>query len=259
MIKRFLLACFIVFTLCGCSSQTGCDNLQSIETCTRILFIGNSYTYVNDLPGTFVKLAQSGGHSVETGMVAEGGWTLTDHVASAATLDALNSAEWDYVVLQEQSLTPAVEQLRTSGMYPSARSLVQSIDQLGATPLFFLTWGYLNGSPDYGMPTYEEMQAQLIQGYLGIADELNTPVAPVGVAWSVARSQSSNLVLWQDDGSHPADQGTYLAACVFYAVIFRQSPEGLTYHGHVSKDIALILQTIATDTVLDDPGQWNLP
>jgi hypothetical protein len=67
------------------------------------------------------------------------------------------------------------------------------------------------------------------------------------------------LDLWQDDGGHPTEQGTYLAACVFYAVIFHQSPEGLTYLAHLPKEIAQFLQQIAANTVLNNPDQWNLP
>lgn len=59
------------------------------------------------------------------------------------------------------------------------------------------------------------MQAQLEDGYGQIAQELDAPVAPVGTAWSTALQANPRLSLWQDDGSHPSEQGTYLAACVF--------------------------------------------
>jgi hypothetical protein len=67
------------------------------------------------------------------------------------------------------------------------------------------------------------------------------------------------LDLWQEDGSHPNEKGTYLAACVFYATLYRQSPEGLGYTGSLSEDEALLLQKTAADTVLTEPLRWNLP
>jgi hypothetical protein len=103
------------------------------------------------------------------------------------------------------------------------------------------------------------MQFKLDIGYLGIAEELSVPVAPVGYAWLLARNQNPQLDLWQPDGSHPTEIGTYLAACVFYAVIFRQSPKGLTYLATLPTETAQFLQQIAATTVLDDPAQWNLP
>jgi hypothetical protein len=85
------------------------------------------------------------------------------------------------------------------------------------------------------------------------------PVAPVGYAWSAAYAQDPNLDLWQADGSHPTELGTYLAACVFYAAIFGRSPEGSSYVGGVPGDTARILQATAAHLVLDSPARWNLP
>jgi hypothetical protein len=58
------------------------------------------------------------------------------------------------------------------------------------------------------------------------------------------------LDLWQGDGSHPNSYGTYLAACVFYAVIFQESPEGFTYYAELTEEVANTLQTAAANTVL---------
>jgi len=258
MAKRFLIVCILVLASQGCALLPGCDGASAGDPCTRILFIGNSYTYVNDLPATFTQLASAGGHRVQTGMAAEGGWTLAQHAGSAATIDMLTHSAWDDVVLQEQSELPAVEPSRSSVMYPAARQLVALVRKAGATPIFFLTWGHRNGWPENGLPDYGSMQAQLDSGYLSIAGELGAPVAPVGVAWWTASRQAPLPDLWQSDGSHPTAQGTYLAACVFYALVFRQSPEGLGYLDDLPPDTAHALQSIAAHTVLDNPGQWNL-
>jgi hypothetical protein len=94
------------------------------------------------------------------------------------------------------------------------------------------------------------VQSQVNEGYRAIAEELDAPVAPVGSAWRSAATWHPELNLWQGDDSHPDKDGTYLAACVFYAVIFDESPEGLTYYAEVSEDTASTLQTIAANTVL---------
>ena len=138
-------------------------------------------------------------------------------------------------------------------MYPAARELVQKIRETGATPIFFITWAHRDGWPKNGMNDYETMQAQINYGYMEIAQELNAPVAPVGAAWSTVTSQYPELMLWQEDGSHPAEPGTYLAACVFYAVIFHESPNELRYHGGLSGENARIIQSVASSTVLNIP------
>jgi hypothetical protein len=256
--KRFILFLCFLPLICGCSPANKCGGGETAKTCPHILFIGNSYTYENDLPAMFADLAQAGGHAVETGMVAQGGASLADHAKSIDVRNKLEGSKWDFVVLQEQSEIPAVEQFRVQEMYPAARILVNKIKGAGGTPVFFAAWAHRSGLPNAGLLGYESMQVSIDDGYLRIARELNVAVAPVGYAWSAVRKQNPGLELWQPDGSHPSEQGTYLAACVFYAVIFRQSPQGLTFRAHVSMDTANLLQTIARDTVLTNPQQWNL-
>ena len=233
--------------------------MRSTNSCPWDLFICNSYTSTNDLSGMLAALARAGGHPIHTGMAAQGGWTLAEHLTSVQTLATLQSSKWNFVVLQEQSQIPAVEKARSQEMYPAARALVQKIRQTGAQPIFFLTWAHRDGWPENDLPVYESMQLQINQGYMAIANELITPVAPVGYAWLTAWLQDPQMNLWQADGSHPTELGTYLAACVFYAVIFRQSPENNSYQAHLPSATAHYLQSVAASTVLSDTAQWNLP
>ena len=142
--KRFLSFAILFLVLCSCSFIADCSDTQD-TSCTRVLFIGNSYTFVNDLPNTFAKLARSGGNKVEVGMSAQGGWALSDHVQSTETINLLNSKTRNFVVLQEQSQIPSIAQARTQSMYPAARELVRKIKDTRATPIFFVTRAYRGG------------------------------------------------------------------------------------------------------------------
>ena len=239
--------------------SAGCPDPQRSTSCTRILFIGNSYTTVNDLPSVFANLARSGGHRVETGTAAVDGWSLADHAGSSVTATTLASKNWDIVVLQEQSQIPSVEQFRQDQMYPAARRLIGSIRNTGARPLFYLTWARREGWPENAMPDYASMQAAIDEGYLAIARDQRVAVAPVGDGWATLVTHGTGAPLWQQDGSHPSEAGTYLAACVFYATIFRESPNGLGYHASLSADAAAIIQSVAAQTVLADPAKWPPP
>jgi hypothetical protein len=242
---------------CGSSgsinhSEAGCGRSKASSACL-VLFIGNSYTYVNDLPVMFARLANAGDHAVEAGMVAEGGASLADHAASLETGTALRSAKWNVVVLQEQSEIPSSGRLRQTLMYPAARQLVRMIREVGAQPMFYLTWAHRDGWPANGLFGYTSMQSAIDEGYSIIARELHVTVAPVGEAWSDALSREAHSGFWQTDGSHPTVKGTYLAACVFYATIFGQSPEGLRYHADLPDREAAELQVIASSAVLGSP------
>lgn len=75
----------------------------------------------------------------------------------------------------------------------------------------YMTWGRNND-------TYEGMQQQLTENYLEMADVLDAYCAPVGEAWRRVRRECPSLQLYNSDGSHPSPAGSYLAACVFYAI-----------------------------------------
>jgi hypothetical protein len=241
----------------GCAPLVSCDLTPA--ACTRVLFIGNSFTYTNDLPRMFVRLAAAGGHAAAVDMVAPGGWTLLQHAGSADTLEKIADSKWDDVVLQEQSLVPAVAQARDQQMAPAAAELVARIRAAGARPIFFMTWARRDGWPEQGFATYAAMQFEIERAYLSVAGVYRAPVAPVGAAWLAVRTDHPDLELWQADGSHPAPLGTYLAACVFYAVIYRDSPAGLSYVAGLPPEAAQVLQAAAATAVLSDPQKWDLP
>jgi hypothetical protein len=255
---RLLGAAAMVLAV-GCSGAAGptCGSGAASGNCTRVLFLGNSFTYVNDLPATFAQLAQSGGRPVQVAMVANGGETLAQHAASPDSLGKIASQGWTYVVLQEQSDTPDTAAGRAY-MYPAAQTLSGKAEAAGAVPMLFMTWAHKDGEPTAGMPTYESMQQQIDAAYIEIAQQLHVPVAPVGYTWYMVRHDHPEISMWQDDGIHPTQAGTYLAACVFYASIFRQSPEGLSFHGGVSDAQAQILQAEAGQHVLDLSAEWGL-
>lgn len=244
----------LTFPLTACAPRPGCSGAAD---CTRVLFVGNSYTFVNDLPTVFATLAASGGHDVDTGMDAQGGETLAQHAQDGNGLSQIDGGHWTYVVLQEQSEIPAIPSSRDASMYPAVRTLAARVRGAGAQPLLFLTWGHKAGEPDLGLRDFSAMQDALDDGYKRVAADQHTPIAPVGEAWFRLTQDEPGAALWQDDGSHPTAEGTYLAACVFYATIFHASPKGLTYHGDLSDDEAARVQQVAADTVLTDPARWS--
>ena len=193
----------------------------------RVLFIGNSYTYFNNLPEMFAKLAESGKRGpVDVEMVAPGGYRLKDHWEKGKAREVLHDGKWDYVVLQDQStlgVTYWVEGKAhvTSDVifHPYALMWAEEVRKAGATPTFFLTWA--------GKDTPEDQPA-LNDAYTRAAKESQSRVAPVGVAWQQVRQQNPALSLFYvGRGSHPSVEGSYLAACALYATIFESSPVGL--------------------------------
>src|SRR5215470_3806228 len=147
--KRSLTAIVLAFLFVGSWQVViARDRSSSVPCVTRVLFLGNSYTYFNDLPAIFSELAKAGHQcTVETRMVAPGGKTLKDHWESSASREALNSQAWDFVVLQDQS-TLGINfyfegQTRVGGdekFRPYAELWAREIRKHHAMPIFYLTW-----------------------------------------------------------------------------------------------------------------------
>jgi hypothetical protein len=201
--------------------------LSQHSTTTHVLFIGNSYTYFNNLPEVFALLAEGGHHGkVETAMVAPGGWRLKDHWEKGTARELLESKKWDFVVLQEQSTLgmnywiDGKSHVNSDAVFrPFAEKWSAAAHARGAVPVFFLTWAAKNAPEDQPALTY---------AYTRAAKDTGSVLAPVGMAWEALRRENPESGLfYEGHGSHPSPAGTYLAACVLYATLFHQSPIGL--------------------------------
>jgi hypothetical protein len=205
----------------------------------RILFIGNSYTYVNDLPKMLAELAKAGKQApIVSDRETPGGCTLEKHWKDEKAAKKIQAGPWDYVVLQEHSMRPLTDRRL---MFDYAVKLDGEIKKAKAKTLLYQTWARQN-TP--------EKQPELSKAYLDLGKELNADVVPVGMAWERALKEGPKLTLHSQDGSHPSKAGTYLAACVFYGVIYGKSPEGLPgASGGLSDEDARRLQIAAWKAV----------
>ena len=233
----------------------------------EVLFIGNSYTYVNDLPNLVKEIALSFGDTLIHDSSTPGGANFNGHSSSTQTLAKINQQQWDYVVLQAQSQELSFSPFQVaSDSYPYAEILVDSIfaNSSCTEPLFFMTWGRKYGDQSncqFYPPvcTYLGMQQRLRESYLDMTFTHNTSCSPVGMAWKKSIEIDSTLNLYSSDNSHPSIYGSYLAACTFYASIFKKSAVGSTYWPNaIDSASAYILQQIGSSTVLDSLGVWNV-
>ena len=232
-----------------------------------VLFIGNSYTYANNMPQMISEIALSFGDTLHYETSTPGGATFNIHSTSTTTLNKISQMSWDYVVLQAQSQEPSFSPNQVANdVYPYAQILIDSIESNSTCtePIFFMTWGRKYGDQQncqFYPPicTYTGMQQRLRESYLDMTFFHNASCAPVGISWEESISQDSMLNLFSADNSHPSIYGSYLAACTFYATIFKNSPIGSTYIPNgIDTSTAIFLQNIASNTVLDSLSIWNI-
>ena len=197
--RRFLALLFVALP----SASVHCA--EPPPRVVRVLFIGNSYTYANDLPGIVAQLLAPRGIRLEHESVTPGGAALEKQWQDGKAVGAIQKGKWDFVVLQEQSVRPFRDR---EAMFRAARSLHAEIAKAGAKTLLYETWA-AKAAPDE--------QAKLTDAYETLARELGATVVPAGEAWK--RAISDGLELHGPDGRHPSRLGSYLAACLFARVI----------------------------------------
>lgn len=228
------------------------------QTTKKVCFLGNSYTYVNDMPGIVQGIATADGNTLVKDQNTPGGYTLNGHSTNATSLAKISSDTWDYVVLQDQSQFPSFPYAQTSvDVFPKAIILSDSIRSANecAIPLFFNTWGREIGDPQWdSINTFEKMNNRLFYAYDRMATTNNGKLSPVGIGFRHVFDDASTLVthsdLYSSDGSHPSIHGSYLAACIFYNVIFEATPVGNMYLPvGVTNSQAFYLQEVAYHVV----------
>ena len=201
----------------------------------KVLFIGNSYTFFNNLPGAVAAMAASVGREVSFDTALVGGKDLQWHWEEGEGPQKITHDRFDVVVLQDHSL--GALQAREK-MFEHARKFDAAIKERGAQTVFFMTWARRHAP---------EAQAQIAEAYLTIAHELGARVAPVGTVWRSALQQRPGLVLHVEDGSHPNQKGSYLAACAFFATLLDASPVGLPAIVHADGQTVMELEQSEAD------------
>ncbi|MEU4195317.1 hypothetical protein AB0E69_25685 [Kribbella sp. NPDC026611] len=180
----------------------------------RILFIGNSFTARNNLPGLLKGLAGARGIDLEHKLIQAGGASLRQHLNAGKALSEIATGGYDTVVLQEQSTLPIKSPDR---FRESARDFDAAIKAAGTRTAFYETWARRNAP---------ETQQALTNAYGAAAVELGATLIPVGMVWKRFLAKYDVPVLHDDDNSHPALAGSYLAACVFLIALLDEDPVG---------------------------------
>lgn len=181
----------------------------------RILYVGNSFTSRNNLPGMLAVMASARGIEVEHRLISAGGASLRQHLNAGKALDEIAGGSYDVVVLQEQSTLPVKSPAR---MLDSVRDFHSAIEAAEARTALYLTWARRNAP---------ESQAALTAAYAAAAGETDALLVPVGLVWERFLAAYEEPVLHDADNSHPALAGSYLAACVFLVALLGEDPRGI--------------------------------
>ncbi len=182
----------------------------------RVLFIGNSLTYFNDMPLMVKAFADSAGApSTQVEVVAYPDFALEDHWSTGSARDALARQGWTHVVMQQG---PSALESSRQNLLQWTGTFAAEIRKAGGVPGMYMVWPSAERSFDFD---------RVSESYRLAAESVDGQLYPAGDAWRAAWQRQANLPLYGGDGFHPSALGSYLAALTIYAVIHERSPVGL--------------------------------
>jgi hypothetical protein len=221
----------VVVSLCASvtfSQQPSQANAQQLPRAELpVLFIGNSFTYFNNMPRLVEAISESvDGPRIKTEMVAIGGARLEDLWKQGSALAAIRKQHWDYVVMNEQSalgggkvngekrIGDPANFFKYAGMFDA------EIQKSGAKTVILMTWKDRDDS--------DRIQNDLNNAFLEFRKQMHGGVilVPLSAAWALTRKTAPEISLYFDDNHHPSKEGSYLEACTVYATLTGNSPAG---------------------------------
>lgn len=176
----------------------------------RVLFIGNSLTYANDLPAIVKAIAEHNKKKFTYKMIAFPNFSLEDHLNKGDAVKAIKENEWDFVVLQQGS--SALPESREN-LLEFTRRFAAEIKKTNAKPALFMVWTLENRKFDFD---------RVRESYSLAAKEAGGVFLPAGESWREAWKEKKELKLYSD-GLHPTPFGSYLAAAVIYQRLFDET------------------------------------
>ncbi len=214
--KKSMRSCYgklrIVVLLLGCMVVSAAflpvKRLSYATIPKRILFVGNSLTYTNDLPALVVAVAAKKGIAVETGMLAYPNYALPDHWEGGKLQQMLASGHFDFVVVQQG---PSSQEEGRQMLMEYGKKIKALCDQHQSKLAFYMVW-----------PAFSNYQMfdGVIKNYSDVASATNSILCPVGKVWKAHIDSSRDPSYYGPDMFHPSQKGSEVAAEVICRSLF---------------------------------------
>ena len=242
---RFASFAVLLLSLCAQSAEPAASSTAPKKL--TVLFIGNSLTSRNNLPGIVAAMAASQGRELAFTAQLVGGATLKKHWDDGKALAKIKEGHWDCVVLQDLSRESYVDR---DAMFKYGRLFDTEVRKAGSKTVLYMTWALENDSGKF---------PAIVEAYSALAKDIHAQRIPAGTAWHTVTAETPPAVqLYVADHKHPTPAGSYLTACVFYRALFGTPSAGLPNKiewktkllADLPQDQAAALQKIADTTDL---------
>jgi hypothetical protein len=254
------MLCAAVLVTLFMSAEVKAQENPMDPSSTSYLFIGNSFTYFNDMPKMFDAIATNAGKNVYVKSNTKGGANFEEHSQRPSVFTSINSHKWDNVILQGYSREFIHSAAHVdSATIPHLNKILDSIyaNNPCTNVYFYMTWGYEKGFGAYDYTAKFEGMADTIHGgYMRIADHYQLPVVPVGKVWKRVK-MGSRANLYIHDKFHPSKKGSYLAAATFFSAFYDEENRNYRPRG-ISKKMGKFISNQAYELVHENRDYYSL-
>ena len=236
----------------------------------KVLFLGNSLIFFNDMPQIFDSLATVAGKDVVVDSVTQGSCTMS--LLASETIDIgrqarnkLTAENWDFVIIEPSRRASPFENTVLEAEIEASKVLDNLAQEAGAKTLIYSVWGNDDGKTG----VYSQVGENSVQtGYHDITRKAHTnfmwefsrsvskenhgsKIVRSGFAFENIINDNPEINLYHTDYHHPSPEGSYLVACNFYNAIFEESCVGINYTFGLSSEVATTLQEQSDKAMID--------
>jgi len=239
IVVLLLLSCSSEHSPVPSSQQDNNTNDDDNSAIINILFIGNSLTIANGGIETHVQNFYNEGNPeviAYTQSASISGASLKEHLMAGLAEGAINSKEWDYIILQENGIVATINPEETLASILDFKELISS----SANVFLFMTWAY---------EEQPEMTEQLTSVYYEAASLTNYSVIPVGLGWRDFEAENNSISLLGSDGLHPSNYGTYFASAMIFNIISNQQVGQIPYNANLTSAEANYIKQAVSEAI----------
>ncbi|MCA0334617.1 MAG: SGNH/GDSL hydrolase family protein [Bacteroidetes bacterium] len=197
------LLCFFV----GFSSQQASGQTNTPEK-IKILFVGNSLTEYNDLPTKVARMGSPDGRKIEVQSLTYANYSLDEHLSNNKLQLLISNGKYDFVVIQQG---PSTGNAGKAALIKDGKRISKMCNKAGSKLAFFMVWPSKNNF---------RLFDNVIQSYSEAAEQTNALLCPVGQVWKDYIDSKNDYSYYGDDGFHPSERGSEVAAKVIYNTLF---------------------------------------
>ncbi len=204
MIKKYISFCLIAFCLANGLSQNGIVAKESF----KILFVGNSLTYYNNLPKLVKEEALQKNIALDVDMIAYPNYALIDHWNDRKVQKQIKHSKYDYVLIQQG---PSSQSYGREILFVYGKKFKDLCEANGTQLAFLMVW-----------PSQQYFQtfSAVIKNHEDAAKAINVSVCPVGKVWKNHFDATGDYSYYGPDGFHPSLEGSKIAAKVIVSTLF---------------------------------------